>query len=456
MSPCLRAALVGTLLSLGPSAAGLAAQQEPLDALVAEGLARNPDLRRAEHQLAQADAAVREATGRWLPALTLTARYSERSGNILDIGEMVNPAFRALNQLLGQDAFPTDVSLKQPFKQETGLRLTQPLFQPAVAAGVGVAREGRAAEAAGLVGERRALAARIRLAYLDYARAVRVEELFTATLGLLTENLRVHTALLAQGVITPDALLRARADHSEGLQRLADAANLRTSAREAFNLLLDRPAAAPLELLPDSLLGITAGMGQDSAVAAALRGRTELRQLDHGIAAAAGAERYANAAFLPSLVAAIDWGIQGDRYRFRGSQDFLVASLVLQWNLFNGGQDQARRQQARARRDALVEARRWAAGQVALETRAAWRAAEVARLNESTAADRLASAARSYELVERKFREGAAAQVELIDARTASTAAALNQILTHYDHLARRVELERAAGLYPHDGGQDR
>ena len=456
MSPCLRAALVGTLLSLGPSAAGLAAQQEPLDALVAEGLARNPDLRRAEHQLDQADAAVREATGRWLPALTLTARYSERSGNILDIGEMVNPAFRALNQLLGQDAFPTDVSLKQPFKQETGLRLTQPLFQPAVAAGVGMAREGRAAEAAGLVGERRALAARIRLAYLDYARAVRVEELFTATLGLLTENLRVHTALLAQGVITPDALLRARADHSEGLQRLADAANLRTSAREAFNLLLDRPAAAPLALLPDSLLGITTGMGQDSAVAAALRGRTELRQLDHGIAAAAGAERYASAAFLPSLVAAVDWGIQGDRYRFRGSQDFLVASLVLQWNLFNGGQDQARRQQARARRDALVEARRWAAGQVALETRAAWRAAEVARLNESTAADRLASAARSYELVERKFREGAAAQVELIDARTASTAAALNQILTHYDHLARRVELERAAGLYPHDGGQDR
>ena len=154
VSPCLRAALVGTLLCLGPSAAGLGAQQEPLDALVAEGLARNPDLRRAEHQLAQADAAVREATGRWLPALTLTARYSERSGNILDIGEMVNPAFRALNQLLGQDAFPTDVSLKQPFKQETGLRLTQPLFQPAVAAGVGMAREGRAAEAAGLVGER--------------------------------------------------------------------------------------------------------------------------------------------------------------------------------------------------------------------------------------------------------------------------------------------------------------
>ena len=91
---------------------------------------------------------------------------------------------------------------------------------------------------------------------------------------------------------------------------------------------------------------------------------------------------------------------------------------------------------------------------MALETRTAWRAAEVARLNEATAADRLASATRSYELVERRYREGAAAQVELIDARTARTAAALNQVLTHYDLLARRVELERAAGLYPRDGGQ--
>ncbi|HMV33757.1 MAG TPA: TolC family protein, partial [Gemmatimonadales bacterium] len=139
------------LLAPGAAAPALAAQQAPLDALVAEGLARNPDLRRAERELDQAEASVREATGRWLPSLTLNARYSARSGNILDIGELVNPAFRALNQLLGQDAFPTDVSLKQPFRQETGLRLTQPLFQPAVAAGVRMAREGRAAEAAGLL-----------------------------------------------------------------------------------------------------------------------------------------------------------------------------------------------------------------------------------------------------------------------------------------------------------------
>lgn len=454
MRPCRGILVLVALLAAGPGGPALAAQQAPLDALVAEGLERNPDLRRAERQLDQADASVREATGRWLPSLTLTARYSERSGNILDIGEMVNPAFRALNQLLGQDAFPTDVSLKQPFKQETGLRLTQPLFQPAVAAGVRMAREGRAAEAAGLLGERRALAARIRLAYLDYARAVRLEELYTATLALLDENLRVNEALLAQGVATPDAVLRARADRSEGVQRLADAGALRASAREAFNLLLDRPATAELVLLPDSLLGMDAPLTEEQAVAAAAAGRTELRQLEHGVAAAAGEERYAAAAFLPSLVAVVDWGIQGDRYRFRGDQDFLVASLVLQWNLFNGGQDQARRQRARARRGALESARQWAAGQVALETRAAWRAAEVARLNEATAADRLASATRSYELVERRYREGAAAPVELIDARTARTAAALNQILTHYDHLARRVELERAAGLYPREGRQ--
>lgn len=431
----------------------VAAQAAPLDALVAEGLAHNPDLHRAERGLERAEWGAREAAGRWLPSVTLNARYSERSGNILDIGSLVNPAFGALNQLLGQDAFPTDVSLKQPYKQETTLRLTQPLFQPAVAAGVHITRAAREAERATVAGTRRDLAARIRLAYLDYARAARLEELYTATLVLLDENLRVNESLLAAGSATPDAVLRARADRSEGAQRLAEAARLRSSAREAFNALLDRPAEMDLPLFPDSLLGLGTALPRDSAVPLALGGRSELAALRQGIRATDGEVQLAGSAFLPSLVAVVDWGVQGDRYRFAGREDFLIASVVLQWNLFNGGQDRARRRQAEAHRAELEDARAWAARQVALEASTAWRAMEVARLSQATAADRLASAERSYQLVERKYREGAAPLVELTDARTAFVAAGLNRILTTYDYYARCVELARATATYPREDG---
>jgi outer membrane protein TolC len=195
--------------------------------------------------VARADAGVREARGRWLPALTVHARYSERSGDILDLGDLVNPAFGALNQLLGQTRFPTDVSLKLPYRQETSLRFTQPLFLPAASAGIAIARSARDGEAAAAGAAVRRVAAGIRLAYLDAARAARVVELSRSTLELLEENLRDNQSLVSHGAATPDALLRARADLSEGEQRLAEAIRLQEAAQFRFNLLLERPLGQP-------------------------------------------------------------------------------------------------------------------------------------------------------------------------------------------------------------------
>ena len=45
---------------------------------------------------------------------------------------------------------------------------------------------------------------------------------------------------------------------------------------------------------------------------------------------------------------AVDYGFQGCRYRFTEGEDHLIGSIVLTWNLFNGGQDRARRAAAAA------------------------------------------------------------------------------------------------------------
>ena len=428
---------------------GLSAQQSALDGYVAEGLKQNLTLMADRLGVARADAGVREARGRWLPSLTVNARYSERSGDILDLGDLMNPAFGALNQLLGQTRFPTDVSLKLPYRQETNLRLTQPLFLPAATAGVAIAQSVKDGEAAAAGAAVRRVAAGIRLAYLDAARAARVVELSRSTLELLEENLRVNQSLVTNGVATPDALLRARADLSEGEQRLAEAIRLQEAAQFRFNLLLERPLGQPVELVSDSALGLTLAGPPDSVVATGLAAREELHRLDAGIRAARGQERLASAGFLPTLIAAVDYGFQGEKYRFAADRDFLIASLVFQWNLFNGGQDRARREQARLEGGRLRAEREATSRAIELEIRTAWRTAAVAGHARATAADRLASAERNYGLVERKHHAGAAPQVELIDARNSYTAARLNLILTTYDYFAGCVELERAAGLYP-------
>ena len=117
----------------------------------------------------------------------------------------------------------------------------------------------------------------------------------------------------------------------------------------------------------------------------------------------------------------MDYGFQGSDYRFGADDDFAVASLVVQWNAFNGGQTGARRQQARIEADRARAGRAQAEQQIELQVRTAYRSAEVARGAIATAEDRLAAARRTYELVERRYQEGIAAQIELIDARTAFT-----------------------------------
>ncbi|MBX6364905.1 MAG: TolC family protein, partial [Gemmatimonadetes bacterium] len=434
------------LLALGVGAAGAGAQQDPLGPYVREALRANLGLRQQRLVEGRSELAVSQAKGMFLPSLGVEARYSRMSG-VIDIGDLVNPAYDALNRLTGTHAFPTNVNATLPFVQETKLRLVQPLFEPALRANLRLARSLSGVEAARTGAVARDVAARAQLAYLGYAKAERVVELYRSTLAVMEENIRVSERLLENGKVTPDVVLRAQAERAEVAQRLAEAERDRDAARGSFNLVLDRPLAAAVELVPDSLLVQPLGLSLDSALARARAGREELRQAELGVAAAEAQEGLARGSFLPAVSLAVDYGVQGNRYEFDRGHDVAMASLVLRWNLFNGGQDAARWQQAALDADRAQAARTELARQVKQQVTMAYRAAEVAYDAIATAGARVAAARRTFALVARRYAEGLASHLEYLDARNALTAAELNEILTRYDCAARRVELERAAAL---------
>lgn len=438
---------VGALLALlaaMPTAAR--AQESPLDALVREGIRNNLGLRQERLEDARSEAAVRQARGLYLPAVSLDARYSRTSG-VLDIGDLVNPAYAALNQLTRSDAFPTDVDARLPLAQETKLRLTQPLFQPAVRENHRLARSLRGLQGAELAAATRQLAADVQAAYLGHASTVRVVETYRATLPLLDENLRVNERLVANGKATSEGVYRARAERSETLQKLAEAERQRDAAARGLNFLLGRPLDAPVDVLPDSALDAATDVPLDAALRSALAAREELAQADFGIRAAESQGRLARASYLPGVSLAVDYGVQGQRYRFGADDDFAVASLVLQWSVFNGGQDAARNQAARLDAERARTRRAELERAVEMQVKQAWEAVASARTARAAADDRLAAARRTFELVSRRWEQGIAPHIEFVDARTAYTAARLNAVLTLYDHALRRVELERAAAL---------
>ena len=422
----------------------------PVDAYIRQALRANLSLAQTQLDEDRADAAVREARALRLPSLAFSTRRTRTDGG-LDLGTLVNPAYRALNQLTGTSAFPTNVGLTLPFAQETRVRLAQPIFQPAIGAGVRAASAERDAQSAEVRAAARRLAADVQTSYWAIASATRVAELFRATLPLVDENVRVNERLLANGTVTPEAVLRSRAERSEVVQQLADAEQRASAALRSFNLLLDRPLDASVELLSDSALALvvdtTANLTLDVLLQHARAARDELREADFGIAAASAQEKAATAAFLPTVAVALDYGVQGNTYRFDREHDALAASVVVEWNLFNGGRDEARRQQAAIGESRARVARKEIERRIELDVRQAYDALQVARAGIGTARDRVAAARRSFELVTRRHAEGMASQIEFIDARTAYTRAELNLILTRQSYAVRAAELERAAAL---------
>ncbi len=433
------------------TAAPLAAQipgggSDPLGAIVAEALRNNLGIAQESLAVERAEAGVREARGRFFPALSLDSRYSEQSGT-LNLGDFVNPAYAALNQLTGSDRFPTDLDVTLPLRHESRVRLVQPLFNASILAGHALARHSRDGQRLEHGAAARQLAAEAQAAFLGVGAARSARRTWEATLALVTESERVAQRLVDAGRATPDQVLRARADLSEVEQRLAEARQAEDAAARALNRILRHPLDAPVDELPDSLLRFEIPVSQEQAVAGALARREELSQAEAGIRAAEAGVRLASASYIPSLAVAADYGFQGSELRFAGDNDFAVASLVLSWNLSLGGSDRARRSAAHADAERLRLRRAELEDLVRLDVRQAYDAAVVARDAITTAEARLAAARWSFELVGRRYEEGLASQVEFLDARTAYTGAELNRVATVYRYAIRYVDLERAAAL---------
>ena len=274
---------------------------DPLRAIVAEALGNNLGLAQENLAVERAAAGVREARGRFFPALSLDSRYSEQDGT-LNLGDFVNPAYAALNRITGNNAFPTDLDLTLPIRHESRLRLTQPVFDASILAGHALARHVRDGQQSQRGAAARRLAAEAQAAYLRSPPAS-ARRTWESTLAVVTENERVAERLVGAGRATPDAVFRARADRSDVEQRLAEARETENAAARSFNQVLRRPLDAAVEEMPDSLLRFELTLSEDQAVASALARREELARPAPG----SGRQRPVSASPRPLSFPASTW-----------------------------------------------------------------------------------------------------------------------------------------------------
>src|SRR5271154_2880942 len=439
--------------------------EEAVAALVADALAANLELDGATAGVAQRLAALDQARALYLPSLDFSARYTGATGGrTIDfpVGDLLNPVYATLNQITGTTKFPTvqnqQINFQRTREQYTDLLLSQHLYDSRISAGRAAAQSQYEAASDGRV----ALAGRIerdmREAYYRWLQARAQIGIFDATLELATENRRVNESLYRNGKITRDLVFRAEADQLEVQQSQLGAQNSERLAKSYVNLLRNAPFDRPvpiaavadpdIERLRDDLAERT-GNGQLTLAPlrdGAVNQRYELRQLDATAAAAAAGERLARAAFKPRLDFALDAGTQGGTYSASSADPFLLASVVLRFNFFAGGGDQAGIAGARAVQHEAHANRLLEEQQIRYQVQQALQDLDFTEASLGTASKRVEAAAGAFRIASRKRDLGQINQAEFIDSRRALTDAQLNLNVTRFSALSSLAELEYALG----------
>ncbi len=406
------------------------------DALVAEALESYLGLDQAEANVDERLAILDQARAQYLPQIDLHLRYTEANGG----REIEIPAL------------DLDFQFLREREQDSYLRLTQPIYDARLAAERRGAGHVYDAARFGLEAFQLRLARDVRQAYYRWLATRESVGVLEATELLAAENERVNDSLYRNGKVTRDLLLRAEAERLEISQQLLRAQAAEDLARRYLNLLCNAPLTREPEVASVSdadLPRLAARIPPTRGVAleeSAVGRRAELRELDAGLAAAGESERAARAAFKPQLAFAVDAGTQGEEWDYSDQDSYVLASVVLRFNLFNGGGDRAAIRAARAQSAEIAAGRALAETQIRIEVQEAITDLEVAEASLATATRRVAAAEAAYTIVAKKRDLGQVSPADYLDSQRALTQARLNGNVTRYQALGALAQVEYAIG----------
>jgi outer membrane protein len=284
---------------------------------------------------------------------------------------------------------------------------------------------------------KRSLSQQITSAYYDYLRSWEYDRLADEVILLATENLRVCNSLFNNDIITRDVLYRAEADLAEAKMKRAEASGALRSSSAMFNFLLNRDLNDPI--IRDTTIFVSMPVSTlDEALEGSVQRRPEIALMDSWLAANNHYIKLTRADALPVIAGAADYGFQGEDYRFNANSDFMLASIVLQWNIYAGSTARNKTRQALLDREILEANREELKSQIELQIITSFYNLQAAYEAAESAASAITPARASFMLTRSRFREGLEPYAALMEAQTMMVKA--NQELLNRQYIFKKEE----------------
>jgi len=247
-------------------------------------------------------------------------------------------------------------------------------------------------------------------------------------------------------MVTKDVIYRANSEKLKIDQQLEDARHKETLAKSYFNFLLNKPLDDEITTGKIQATPLFSVASLKASEEQALNQRSEIKQFEFALSATENATSISKSSYFPNLNLVVDYGFQGEEYRFTKDDDYWMASAVFSWNLFNGFQDKAKREKAvldnRIMKSRFSELK----NQLRMQVKNAHLGLQVSQKSLLSAKEQEIQASESFKIVSKKYEEGLAPQIEFIDARVNMTNAGINNIISRYDVFIKEAELDHVLG----------
>ncbi|GAB3564694.1 hypothetical protein GCM10027578_10640 [Spirosoma luteolum] len=427
-----------------------------LDGYIRLGLANNLTLRQESLDVSRVQEVVNQARSAFYPRLAFNPTYSLAAGGRrleFPVGDLLNPAYRTLNQLTGSDRFPTNIpnvnQLLAPNDfHDTKFTVQYALFNTDIQYNYLIQQQLLSAQEA----RRRVVENEIRYAistaYYQYLQTLDAQQLLDNGRRVLSELARLNEKLVSNNVATRETVTSARYELSKVDQQLAMATKNRESARAYLNVLLNRNLQTPVEVdsmltrvLPESAATL------DALQETALHDRQELSQLTSSLRAAQTAVRLNEAnARIPNLYIGGNAGFQGFGYTF-SNQAYVVAQVGLQWDLFRGFEKRSKIQQAKIQTEQIQTRMSDVQQQIRLQVVQAYYDLQAANQSLLATQQGVVNADQTFRVIDSKYRNGQALLIEYLRFQNDRLTAQLQQSLARTDVLVKRAALDRALAV---------
>lgn len=434
-----------------------------LESYIEEGLNNNLSLQQKQYSYEKSMLALKEARALFLPDLSLNARYSvANGGRTIDfpVGDMLNPVYSTLNQMttqmyaygLTEEIFPAtvleneEIEFLRPHEQETKLQLIQPIFNPQVYYNYKIKKDLTGISRIDIDIYKRELIAEIQNAYYNFIKTEKFLKIIDETLILANENLRVNEKLFENDKITIDNVYKAQSEISKLEQQKAEIIKNNKASKAYFNFILNKPLESEIQYNEELFIPVANELEQSRSIA--LENREEFEKLSTYAEISTKQINMNKYNRLPTITGAVDYGFQGEEYDFNDDADFILASIVLKWNLFKGFQNNIKIQENKIDKYIIESKQEELKSQIQLQVINSHYEIEAALQSVKFAEAQEKSATKAFEIVSKKYSEGQAGMLEYIDARTSMTNAKMNTVISKYDLRIKYVELEKITANY--------